>query len=91
MLLRATQSVNHHMPQHRPPVRSPEQSLNLHQLKAADKDRIGLADWAHKLRWSTPPGQVSGDELDHLDVLIRSLRDHLSHLTAQAQDEELAR
>ena len=90
-LTRATQSVDHHMPQHRPQQRSPEQSLNVHQLKAADKDRIALADWAHKLRWSHTPGQVSGDELDHLDVLIRSLRDHLSHLTAQAQDEELAR
>ena len=90
VLTRATQSVDHHMPLHRPQQRSPEQSLNVHQLKAADKDRLALADWAHKLRWSLS-GQVSGDELDHLDVLIRSLRGHLSHLTAQAQDEELAR
>ena len=65
--------------------------MNLHQLKAADTDRIALADWAHKIRWSDVPGQLSGDELDHLDVLIRSLRDHLTHLTAQAQEDELAR
>jgi hypothetical protein len=93
-LMRAIQSVNHHLPPTAAQVernRRDERArsgLNRHRLKVAEDTTAGIAHWINAARWSEG---VKPRDLDKLEGLTRVLAENLSHLTAQVQDEELAR
>lgn len=62
--------------------------LNRHRLKVAGDTAVEMARWVSSARWSE--GVKPGD-LDRLESLVRRLAEHVNHLNAQAQEQDLAR